>query len=875
MDLPYRPSKYALRAPPPIPPRPGRGADSRDVAPPLPPRPHRTADDGPPPLPPRIQQSLHPASQPPQTPRFPSPPPPYQLETPIGHSSAPEPPYQPPRTWNPVQYPYPAEETHSRPAVAQPEITTPVSYPASPPSQHQTASIENNRSMYSRLPENDSGTYQAPSSNTSCPSISPAHEGIPSYDPAMLGNTSEPAGVSYEPRLQSPYARNTEPSQPDPSHHTSLIQNESVPPSPPRYDSQIQRQYNQPDALIPLPLFSPGGRAQPKRSSSIQRHLDEFSSTPASPTQLNSYSYPGRNDQRPPSAAVEPLSTQYDPPATSTLKQCPWTNYSFTRAGLWYILAEVPEFRICTYCYEKHIRDSQFDTNFQPWVSPAGTTIHCLFSSPRIENHLWPQVLQTGDLQPLQQFFQRRTAVANCSGTKGVPASEKTKWYSPKDKSDLPDFAACEACYEDILLASAFPDKFQETPERQPHGELWLCDVSFPFIKRQTTHTQDWQIFVTRTAHHMKLPDCKKNDKVMAGYTQKWYQFRDPTLGIAVCERCYLDFVALTDFEHHLQPLQRPHSPQQCILGFWTARVVWDEALRRKDFSLWRRTIMEFSQTAPCDSAPQYGARMYQLTHGGDNFDVCQSCYVGFLKPCGLDRYFKHVQHPSTLQSACNLNPANARFASYAPKLDEALITGNFTIFSDFAARLCDLPACPRIELVACRKWYGVDGCRICLSCYEEVIRGTVLAPELGSDPVEIPGEQHCDLYSPRMRRKWAEACETGDLASFMAFASYRRAIYDQTVPEMRNIVAMARFNQGMQQMYNVSSSFYNNMDGMTASVHDPRISYGAAGLTQRFDTPWGVEGAQLGQKAQSYIQGMSGDMGRVAQLQAMWDAVE
>ncbi|KAE8326628.1 hypothetical protein BDV39DRAFT_205783 [Aspergillus sergii] len=580
-------------------------------------------------------------------------------------------------------------------------------------------------------------------------------------------------------------------------------------------------------------------------------------------------------DQARSEAAVSRPSMQYNPPAKFTLKKCPSTNYRLMCSGTWYILPEAPEFRICTYCYEKHIRGSPLQASFHPWVSPAGAGIHCLFSSPRIESHLWPQALQSGSVQELLWFFRHRATIRNCDGTKGVGGSENVKWYSPKDNSRLPSFIACEACYEDVVTGTALQGQFEVHREKQPQGQIWVCDIAIDFIRRFLTNTPSWPQFSTEAARHLALPECEKNGGFMSGSSRQWYELRDRALGIAVCERCYRDFASQTDFESHFQPLRQPPRQQQCILGFWQARVIWHEALERKDFSLWRRTIIEYVQAPPCSSQTKPGAQMYQLNQGIDNFDVCPSCYVGLLKPHGIDIFFKRVQHPRTVETSCDLNPGSLRFLSYAPRLDEALITCTFSGFVDFTSRLCNLPLCPGIELVTNQRWYGTDDCRICLACYEEVVRGSELAQQLPLTPQIIPGESHCDLYSPRMRRKWAEACDKRDLASFMAFAAYRRTIYEQTVPEMRNIVSMARFNLDMQKMYNVSSSFYYNMNGMTASMYNPYVSYGAAGIPHRFETPWGVEGAQLGQRAQGYAQGINADTARVAQLQATWNLVD
>ena len=566
---------------------------------------------------------------------------------------------------------------------------------------------------------------------------------------------------------------------------------------------------------------------------------------------------------------------QYNPPAKFTLMRCPSTTYRLRCSGTWYILPQAPEFHICAYCYEKNIQSSSLQASFHPWVSPAGATVHCLFSSPRIEHQLWPRALQSGSVQELVWFFRHRATIRNCDGTTGVGGSENVKWYSPKDTSKLPSFIACQACYEDVVTGTALYSQFEEHREKQPQGQTWACDIAMAFIRRLLTNTQSWPQFSSEAARHLGLPECKKNGALMSGSSRQWYELRDRVLGIAVCERCYRDFASRTDFESHFQPLRQPPREQQCMFGFWQARVLWDEALERKDFSLWRRTVIEYVQAPPCSSQAKPGAQTYQLNQGIDNFDVCQSCYIGFLKPHGIDKFFKRVQHPRTVESSCDLHPDSLRFQSYAPKLDEALITCTFSRFVDFTSRLCNLPLCPGIELVTNQKWYGTEDCRICLACYEEVVRGSELAGQFPPTPEIIPGESHCDLYSPRMRRKWAEACAKRDLTSFMEFAAYRRTIYEQTVPEMRNIVTMAQFNLNMQKMYNVSSSFYYNMNGMTASMYNPYISYGAAGIPHRFETPWGVEGAQLGQRAQGYAQGISADTARVAQLQATWNLVE
>ncbi|KAE8422272.1 hypothetical protein BDV36DRAFT_245475 [Aspergillus pseudocaelatus] len=767
MEFPYRPRKYALNAPPPIPPRPPRPEDNINR---------------PPPLPPRIPQDN-------------------------AQKIAPH-----------LEAPYPPPPPYQREATPQQVVHYPAPYHAAQRSQP--------------WPRTQS---------------TPLH-GTPQASPT--------------PSVSRPWF-------PPPPSHAPFSGNDY-------HDTSSPAEHNNHQASVPTPQFSRRPSSQQRSPPATQCHQEDI---PAARTDFNTVrssctDHEYKDQTRSDAGALRP-SMQYNPPAKFTLKKCPSTNYSLMCSGTWYILPEAPEFRICAYCYETNIQGSSLQASFHPWVSPAGASIHCLFSSPRIEHHLWPRALQSGSVQELLWFFRHRATVRNCDGTKGVGGSENVKWYSPKDTSRLPSFIACQACYEDVITGTALCSQFEEHREKQPQGQIWACDIAIDFIRRLLTNTQSWPQFSTEVAHHLGLPECEKNGAVMGGSSRQWYELRDRALGIAVCERCYRDFASRTEFESHFQPLRQSPREQQCILGFWQARVLWDDALERKDFSLWRRTIMEYVQAPPCSSQAKPGAQMYQLNQGIDNFDVCQSCYIGFLKPHGIDVFFKRVQHPRTVESSCDLNPSSFRFLSYAQRLDEALITCTFSRFVDFTIRLCNLSPCPGIELVTNRKWYGTADCHICLACYEEVVRGSELARQLPPTPEIIPGENHCDLYSPRMRRKWAEACDKRDLASFMAFAAYRRTIYEQTVPEMRNLVSMAQFNLDMQKMYNVSSSFYYNMNGITASMYNPYISYGAAGIPHRFETPWGVEGAQLGQRAQGYAQGINADTARVAQLQAAWNLVE
>jgi hypothetical protein len=313
------------------------------------------------------------------------------------------------------------------------------------------------------------------------------------------------------------------------------------------------------------------------------------------------------------------------------------------------------------------------------------------------------------------------------------------------------------------------------------------------------------------------------------------------------------------------------------MLGLWQSRSVLDEALANHDFALWEHTMLDMNSSPLCTLEIARGVPVYQIP-GVENFDVCHACYVGLLKPFGMDKFFQRVRDPIYGQCACDLNAGAPRIASFAKRLDEAMVTATFETFVTFAARFSTTDMCPKLNLVSGRQWYGNESCRICPACYEEVVRDSYLAKQgyFPPTPATLTEETVCDLYSPRMRGKFKTACSTQDANTFLSFATHRKNIYMQTVPEMRALVARSKHNLSMQKMYNTTSSAYNNMDGVSmVGMYDNGFRYTGSGVPGMFKTHWGVEGAAMGQTAIGYMQQIQADAARVRYLQGVWDGVE
>ncbi|KAL4945627.1 hypothetical protein BDV06DRAFT_184401 [Aspergillus oleicola] len=637
------------------------------------------------------------------------------------------------------------------------------------------------------------------------------------------------------------------------------------------YHSQISRQHTTPPSSILQETVDDAASYFPQLS--LQRN-----NSPNPPLPQNTIPTP-----RP--------KIQYDSPVKYTLRECPTTVYHLVTPGTWYIHPQVPEFKVCAYCYEKHILSSRFETSFNTCTSPAGGKPSCLFSVPRIKDSLWPRALQEESLKEVLEFFAYRLTlpVRTCPGEgKGVKASEGVKWFQLNQRSQgrFPQFLACEACFENVLLASPIRDEFSQCTQVQATDLLWACDVAVPFIGKLATKA-DLNTFIAEALGHLELAECAKGGTMVDASSRRWYQPRgagSSTEGLSICERCYNDFMAHTSFKNHFQlanPNSYSNAQRRCLHGLYQSRSVWGEAVESNDFSIWLNAMIKFIQYPPCTLQIAPGTAIYQIP-GVENFDVCQSCFVGIIQPHGLDRFFQATgTATNSVPRACDLNPGHPSFAKYAIKLDEAMITATFSTFTTYVSRVSDNPPCPKLDLVKGRNWYGETGCRICPSCYEEVCRDTYLSQFFQAIPELLPptrdGEDgiHCDMYSPRMRTKWQSACTSRDFHSFMQFATYRKSIYDRTVPEMRSLVQQAKLNLAMQKMHNSTSTFYNAMDGASAWQYNPNIRFTGGGVGGSFATPWGVTGAQEGQAAWGLMTSTSSMTSRVRSLEGMWHAVE
>ncbi|KAF2496563.1 hypothetical protein BU16DRAFT_458795 [Lophium mytilinum] len=597
----------------------------------------------------------------------------------------------------------------------------------------------------------------------------------------------------------------------------------------------------------------------------------------------------------PPNIPAEHSSNYY------MLRKCSYPT-DIAYPAFWFRTSFVPDFNVCTYCFETHIRNSQFSEMFEGTLQPAFPSTRCNFGVPTVLRMMWSLALKTNNFASLKAYMERRVSLPRCYGSHGVVGStagpEGIKWYSPRNDQAL-GFVACEACYEEQVKGTSFALNFERCPRAQGPNDTWACDLSFSYMLRAInlySMANMWPSFITSATRRVTLPECVGLSSVKTG-TRSWYTTAKPIKGAIVCEACYLDHAGLTDFEREFvsYPVDDTNRNQACNCDLWPLplKVSMEVARDTYNFSIFWDTFNVFSNNPPCTNEGITDGTWYTLKGGCQNFDLCITCYTGWVRALKLTQHFEpRAPAPPGTNLMCDFNAASPRFAKYINKYAEAISTPNFAAFSNYVHRVADLPICQTTDFVANRRWWILQNLdprktvHVCESCYEDAIRGTALAHILEHTPTPLPQGIMCEMYSANMRKRWITLSnsKTPDIEAFVEYCQHRNAVYTQTVPAMKAIIAQAKLRLQQQTILNATSSFYNSANAISAA--SAQIHYGPGGTTgghlygngalgYHWETPCGVQGAVAGQQAMGLVAQGMGDTARVGVLERMWKEVE
>ncbi|KAG0132768.1 hypothetical protein HOY82DRAFT_557633 [Tuber indicum] len=530
------------------------------------------------------------------------------------------------------------------------------------------------------------------------------------------------------------------------------------------------------------------------------------------------------------------------PPPREPLPMCP--KRTPVSRGQWFQMLSVPNFDVCANCYYTHIYPTLFAEHFRPIEKAPNVEASCAFSTERVLHRIWPNALERGVLNGLRDYALMRANIPECRTVSGdLVNGLSSRWWRVIDGS-MPKFRCCDACYQDMVMATGFSSYFAPA-NPQPEEEAWVCDLSFPFISggmlsvsnyQDNIRKDQWDDFVSVVKFRHDVPPCPGPSMVKSG-ERKWYIPKRPIPGLAVCEACYCDNVIPHFEDKFTEAVSSPQQTLTCGMAVLAIKMPWDSAVQKGSFEVWWEAVYALMTLPQCSEkgfTDQVARDWYSLRHLHENledFKCCRSCYASILRPLDLARYFDPIRLPlqnPTSTRACSLAPDGPRYGAYMKKLGEASNRRRFDIFRSYIIPRANIPPCRPKSFLARMKWYGTDEFVACEECYFEYVRDSPLNSQLTVHARYSPEPQACDLYSPRMKHIWEEACAKRDIKYFARAAIQRGEIYCEVLERSKEIneeIAARQAGAGRLTLYSAGSGgdagYRYGRHGSGASIMD------------------------------------------------------
>ncbi|XWX00374.1 hypothetical protein V2A60_008394 [Cordyceps javanica] len=564
------------------------------------------------------------------------------------------------------------------------------------------------------------------------------------------------------------------------------------------------------------------------------------------------------------------------------IRTCPGRSATDTEQN-WYHMLLAPGLGICSRCYHDYIAPTPFTAKFGHEHDTSGARRHCDFDVPRTRAVL-RQAAAGNDFEPFHAYWVRRSRIPRCKGPGvGVAAADKFSWFQLADPSFAGRFGACNACYEDHVLASPFSEHFASSPVQQPEDQTFECDVAREFGHKllggggagDWAQIRDWLLF------RKSLPRCTEVAETDSA-SRRWHRLRPPEFGsLLTCEACYYDAVHGTVAADHFEaaPLVlQPNSAVVCMVGgHIPLRVVFDEAKRVKDWSVFHRAAQVVVRSPPCRKEGTQSPVWYSLIPAAAEIDVCPACHACFFQALGAGHILQPKHVPPGQLRLCNMNLAAPHVAPIYRRLDMAIDSGNFPPFATFFKLAMEVPPCPGNKPAAGLRWHTHDLFSCCPSCWLTApIQGSQLSGCF-SEETTVSSLLKCDFYSVRVRDLWRVACIENDLAGFQGFMKKRLEIWQQTYPAIQQHLEVMKMNMQRQatlMMASVINTGANNIVAASAPV-GMHGHYGNSSIGYGYETMAGAQGAIQFNQAVGMNGSNAAPMMSITQLEGLWKSVE
>ena len=633
-----------------------------------------------------------------------------------------------------------------------------------------------------------------------------------------------------------------------------------------------------------LPFFPPPRESRPYSSQESTANEDTLPFNP--PRESRPYSSQGPGVS---AAKGEAEDTTPPRPATYNARDLSSTEIALLPDcpkghpvpwGSWFQVPNLPGFDVCSKCYYTFIHRSSFRPRFSPVVDrPDGIAVGCGFYTPRILQ-LWETALRGRNFESFLRYVEARTRIPHCN--KLEPRTGGRWWIV---QGDMPNFQVCEACYNDLVLASPFANRF--APHPAPRDEMY-CSLGIPGLQkrflrlietRSPAHGNTWQDFVQSANYRIsEVPKCAGAAYVHG--PRDWWTCKKAIQGFAICEACYLDEVEPSLWRDKFVPIPNKQSRSgkwSCDFAIIPVKLSWQLALNdvaREFDDFWKCAGAALSMP-PCRGQVINGGEWFKMLNTS-NFSVCPTCYYTLIRALGFGSCFQREQHTKGSLSSCDLSPESPGYHALLTKLGEALDCRDFSRFEAYAHARSLVPPCPGSNAVTGRKWYGTDSFAACERCYKDIIEPSLLASQLTIHGATFTDAITCDIYSPRMRAIWAQACEMGNLDHFSAAAKHRAEVYFRTKAAMRTINETIGSQLELKCSLLANAATLNSIALTARSVRGhSTYSYGNLEVGYGYGSPEEVEAAALRRRAEAIGNGDPSLLQQLHELEQEWEAVE
>ncbi|KAK8060780.1 hypothetical protein PG996_010710 [Apiospora saccharicola] len=395
--------------------------------------------------------------------------------------------------------------------------------------------------------------------------------------------------------------------------------------------------------------------------------------------------------ENPPTEGRIPIIREKGPP-NDVLFQCP-EEKTLYYATVWYRLSAQTDFLACSRCYVSHIKGSSLAHVFESFTPPAGAPSRCRFWVPRVVSFLWPRALRDQSVDDLIKFARNRKSIPDCSEVNELEKFRRDQHWFTYDDEEMERVECCEACYEDRVADTAFADRFEEAASEPPDDlDSTKCILSIRYIQSAlefSSKGDDWISFLAAVKQRLRASECK--GRMVTTCNTDWFTPIGQDKELWICEACFLDHVAMTEF-HVYFTQARNHKPPvattaefRCTLSAGSMMVAFEAALKRNDYGMFSNAVKAIRSSKFCSPSGIRGGPWYTLQGGCANFQICQACYCGIIAPCEMGNFFDLADSQANSDSMvrlCDLNPAAPRFLSYVEKIAQVVDVGDFNIFA-------------------------------------------------------------------------------------------------------------------------------------------------------------------------------------------------